>query len=396
MAQILISGAGIAGPALAIMLRRGGHDVTVVERAAGPHPGGQAVDLRGAGRTVVERMGLMPAARAVTLDQHGLEWVDARGRTRARMPVDAFGGEGIISEIEILRGDLVRVFHDASVDAGVRYAFADSVSALHQDADGVDVEFAAGAPRRFDLVVGADGVGSAVRTLAFEPGGVHPLGAVMAWFTVPDPGDLDGWYRMHNAPGGRVVSLRPGRDGEAKACLGLRVDPGAPLPRTAAEQHDLLDRVFADVGWKAPRLLDAMRMAPDFAFAPVAQVRLPRWSRGRVALVGDAAASPSPLTGLGTSVALVQGYVLAGELDRAGGNHRTAFDRYEELCRPYVTRAQELPPGGVRGYAPRSELAIRLQALSMRAMTRTPVRQLLERQFAKAGDVTLPDYALAG
>src|SRR5690242_7654904 len=114
---VLISGASIAGPALATWLARTGHDVTVVERAPAFRPGGQAVDLRGAGRTVVDRLGLLGECRARSLDQHGILNVDERGRIRARMPVDAFGGEGIVSEIEILRGDLAAVFHEAGRDA---------------------------------------------------------------------------------------------------------------------------------------------------------------------------------------------------------------------------------------------------------------------------------------
>jgi 2-polyprenyl-6-methoxyphenol hydroxylase-like FAD-dependent oxidoreductase len=396
MTDILISGAGIAGPALAYWLRETGHDVTVVERAPAVRPGGQAVDLRGAGRTIVERMGLMNRVRGVALDQRGIAWVTANGRVTARMPVDAFDGEGIISEIEVLRDDLAHVLHEATA-SGVEYRFGDTVTALHQDADGVDVTFEQAPPRRFGLVVGADGLYSPIRALAFGDGGLHPLGCAMAWFSTPADDDLDGWYLMHNAPGGRVASMRPGRTpGTAKAGLGLRVDAAAPLPRDAAGQRDLIARRFADVGWKAPQLVEAMRTAPDFAFTSVSQVRLPRWSQGRVVLVGDAAACPTPLTGLGTSVALVQAYVLAGELAAARGDHRVAFDRYEQITRPYVSTAQELPPGGVNGYAPNSALLIRLQAVSMRAMTRWPMRPLLERQFAKAGDIVLPDYARNG
>ena len=173
------------------------------------------------------------------------------------------------------------------------------------------------------------------------------------------------------------------------------MDPGSALPRDVDGQRALLSRAFAGVGWKAPMLVDAMATASDFAFTAVAQVRLPRWSRGRVALVGDAAACPTPLTGLGTSVALVQAYVLAGELARAGGDHHAAFESYEALARPYVATAQQLPPGGVNGYAPHSALTIRLRAVSMRVMTRWPMRPILERQFAKAGDIALPDYALS-
>jgi 2-polyprenyl-6-methoxyphenol hydroxylase-like FAD-dependent oxidoreductase len=270
----------------------------------------------------------------------------------------------------------------------------DTVTGLRQDDDGVDVTFEKAPPRRFGLVIGADGLYSPIRRLAFGDAGLHPLGCAMAWFSAPPVADLDGWYLMHNAVGGRVASLRPGRTPEAtKAGLGLRVDPRAALPRDPDGQRALLTRAFAGVGWKAPMLVAAMGAAPDFAFTAVAQVRLPRWSRGRVALRGDAAACPTPLTGLGTSVALVQAYVLAGELTRARGDHRVAFDRYEEIARPYVKTAQELPPGGVNGYAPRSALAIRLRTASMRAMTRWPMRPILERQFAKAGDIALPDYA---
>jgi 2-polyprenyl-6-methoxyphenol hydroxylase-like FAD-dependent oxidoreductase len=393
MTDILISGAGIAGPALAYWLSKSGHDVTVVERAAAVRPGGQAVDLRGAGRTVVERMGVMDRVRSVALDQRGVAWVDAHGRITARMPVDAFAGEGIISEIEVLRDDLADVLHDAT-RAGVEYVFGDTVVGLRQDDDGVDVTFENAPPRRFGLVIGADGLYSPIRRLVFGDAGLHPLGCAMAWFSAPPVADLDGWYLMHNTPGGRVASLRPSRTpGATKAGLGLRVDPRTELPRDADGQRALLTRAFAGVGWRAPMLVEAMGAAPDFAFTSVAQVRLPRWSHGRVALLGDAAACPTPLTGLGTSVALVQAYVLAGELTRARGDHRLAFDRYEVLARPYVATAQQLPPGGVNGYAPRSALAIRLRTASMRAMTRWPMRPILERQFAKAGDIALPDYA---
>jgi 2-polyprenyl-6-methoxyphenol hydroxylase-like FAD-dependent oxidoreductase len=139
-----------------------------------------------------------------------------------------------------------------------------------------------------------------------------------------------------------------------------------------------------------------MRDAPDFAFDSVGQVHLDRWSNGRVALIGDAGYCPTPLTGLGTSLALVGAYVLAGELGAARGDHRVAFPRYEEIVRPYVTRGQKLPPGGVNGFAPRSTWQIRMQAATMRSMNRWPMRNLMSGQFAKAGDITLPDYSQGG
>ena len=392
--EVLVSGAGVAGPAVAYWLREAGFAVTVVERAPAPRTGGQAVDLRGAGRTVIDRMGLLERARRIGLDQRGIAWVDADGRATARMPVQAFGGEGVISEIEILRGDLGRLLYEATRD-GVEYLFDDAVTGLAQDATGVDVTFERAAPRRFALVVGADGLHSAVRGLAFGPESacLRPLGCYTAWFSAPADPDLDGWYLMHNAPGGRVASVRPGRlPGTAKAGLSFRADPVHYDHRDLDAQRRLLGARFAGVGWKVPALLAAAGTAPDFTFDAMAQVRLDRWSTGRVVLLGDAGYCPTPLTGLGTSLALVGAYVLAGELAAAGGEHRRAFDRYERLLRPYVRAGQQLPPGGVRGYAPATRLGIAAQAATMRAMTRWPVRPLLARQFAKAGAIALPDY----
>ncbi|HEY2279113.1 MAG TPA: FAD-dependent monooxygenase [Streptosporangiaceae bacterium] len=399
--DILISGASIAGPALAYWLRSQGFNPTVVERAPALRPGGQTVDLRGAGRTVIRRMGLMDRARALTLDQRGIAWVNDRGRVTARMPQEMHGGEGIISEIEILRGDLAGLLYEAS-QPGTEYLFDDTITGLDQDETGVNVTFEKSVPRRFGLVIGADGLHSVVRSLAFGPesGCVRPIGAYMAWFTAAADAtaeiDLDGWFLMHNAPGGLVASARPGRrPGEIKAGFSFRSEPITYDRRDLAGQQDLLARRFAGVGWEAPRLLAAMRTAPDFFFDSVAQVHLDRWSAGRTALVGDAGYCPTPLTGLGTSLALVGAYVLAGELAAAAGDHRIAFTRYEQVMRAYVTQAQKLPPGGLSGYAPMSRAVIRLRDVNMALMTRWPMRLLLAGQFSKAGDIDLPDYEAA-
>jgi 2-polyprenyl-6-methoxyphenol hydroxylase-like FAD-dependent oxidoreductase len=392
--NVLISGASIGGPALAYWLSRRGCTTTVVERAPAPRPGGQAVDLRGAGRTVVERMGLMDQVREVSLDQRGIAFVKADGRVAASLPADMFGGEGIVSEIEVLRGDLGQVFYQASRPT-TEYLFDDTITGIHQDGDGVNVTFEKAASRRFDLVFGADGLHSAVRNLAFGPesGYVRQLGCYTAWFTVPADVDLDGWYLMFNAPGGRAASLRPGRlPGEAKAGLSFRSDPIEYDRRNLVAQQDILARRFAGVGWRVPELLDAMRTAPDFAFDSVGQVCMDSWSCGRVALVGDAGYCPTPLTGLGTSFALVGAYVLAGELAAAQGDYAVAFERYERIMRPYVTSGQQLPPGGVGGYAPNSALAIRMRTVSTRMMGRWPLRPMIAKQFAKAADIELPDY----
>ncbi|GAB1694790.1 FAD-dependent monooxygenase [Krasilnikovia sp. M28-CT-15] len=394
MTTALISGAGIAGTALAYWLRQYGFTPTVVEAAPGPRPGGQAVDVRGVARQVVERMGLMPSVRQASVDERGIANVDARGRWVSRMPADLFGGEGIVAEIEIMRGDLVNILYQAT-RADTEYLFGDRIVELRQDDADVAVRFASGATRRFDLVVGADGVHSGVRRLAFGPEEqfVRPLGAYTAYFTVPDPGDLDHWFLMYNAPGGRVAGIRPERDGMAKAMLSFTSGPLRYDRNNPAEQRQILARAFAGVGWRVPDMLTAMPTADDFYFDGICQVQVADWSRGRVTLLGDAGYCASPLSGLGTSLALVSAYVLAGELAASGGDHTLAFPRYQHRLRDYVRQCQELPPGGVKGFAPQTRLMISARNLSMRMMNHWPMRDMLAKQFSKADAIALPAYA---
>lgn len=394
--DVLISGGGIAGPAVAFWLARHGYRPTVVERAPAPRPGGQTVDLRGAGRTVVERMGLLPAARAVAVDERGVAYVDTHGRCLATMPAEAFGGEGIVAEIELMRGDLAQVLLDAAAD-GVEYRYDDEITAIDRDDDGVTVRFRRGPQRRFGLVVGADGLHSGVRALAFGPEErfVRPLGCVSAYATVPNRYELDGWFRMYSAPG-TMLGLRPDRDpAQAKVLMGLRTPPSGIDRRDTAAQRALLARAFNGTGWVTDQVLADLAGSDDLVVEESGQVHMDAWSAGRVVLLGDAAWCSSPLSGLGTSAALVGAYVLAGELARAGGDHRAALAAYESVLRPYIRQAQQLPPGGVNGYLPRTRGAIALRARSVRWMTRWPLRSLLAAQFGKAESIALPDYPAA-
>jgi 2-polyprenyl-6-methoxyphenol hydroxylase-like FAD-dependent oxidoreductase len=392
--KILISGASIAGPALAYWLRRRGFHPTVVERAPALRPGGHAVDLRGVGRDVAERMGIMAEVRRSTVDERGVHFVNERGRPMASMPAHLFDGEGIVAEIEILRGDLSRILYEATED-GTEYLFDDAVTGLAQDDAGVKVTFERGAPRSFDLVVGADGAHSGVRALAFgeESEFVRHLGAYTAYFTVPRPPGLDGWFLMCNAPGGRAAAVRPDRDpADAKAMFSFTSPPLRYDRRDVDQQKRILADRFAGMGWHVPELLDAMWDAPDFYFDAFCQVHIDDWARGRTVLLGDAAFCASPLAGLGTSLALVAAYVLAGELAAARGDYRAAFPRYQRQLADYVRQCQKLPPGGVRGFLPGSRLAIWARNRSMRASTSRPMRTLMARQMRKADAITLPEY----
>src|SRR5262249_24924452 len=206
----------------AFWLRRHGFAPTVVEVAPAPRPGGHAVDLRGAGREVVERMGLLDTVRAERVDERGFAYADRRGRWTARMPADLFDGEGMVAEIEIMRGNLTRILYEATRD-GTEYLFDDLITGLAEGGDGVKVTFASGTVRRFDIVAGADGLHSGVRRLAFGPEQevVRHLGGDMAYFPVPDPGQLGHWFLLACAPGGGGARGRPGERRPAQSPLHL-------------------------------------------------------------------------------------------------------------------------------------------------------------------------------
>ncbi|TDO29619.1 FAD binding domain-containing protein [Kribbella sp. VKM Ac-2527] len=217
MTKVLISGAGIAGPAVAYWLRRYGLEPTVVEVAPGPRPGGQTIDIRGVARDVVDRMGLMPAIRDVQMHEKGLEYVRANRRRAVAMPAELLDGAGPVAEIEILRGDLSSILLDATTD--VEYLYGDSITGLMQDDHGVRVTFREADERRFDLVIGADGVHSRTRSIAFGPESqyVHHLGGYASYFTIEAPEPLDGWMKIYTAPGGRWLGLRPRNEDHAQA-----------------------------------------------------------------------------------------------------------------------------------------------------------------------------------
>src|SRR5262245_6884246 len=391
--SVLISGGGIAGPALAFWLRRYGFTPTVVEVAPAPRPGGHAVDLRGAGREVVERMGLLDTVRAERVDERGFAYVNGRGRWTARMPADLFGGEGMVAEIEIMRGNLSRILYDATRDV-TEYLFDDRITGLTDDGDGVKVTFASGTVRCFDIVVGADGLHSGVRQLAFGPDQefVRHLGGYMAYFTVPDPGNLDHWFLMHGVPGGLVAGIRPENGNTAKAMLSFTSPQLDYDRRDVPAQQAILRSKFARAGWLVPQILAAMPEAEDFYFDSLSQIHMGQWHQERAVLLGDAGYCGSPLAGLGTALALVGAYVLAGELSATPDDHEAAFTRYQNEMRDYVKQCQTLPGGGVKGFAPNSALMIRLRDLSMGMMARWPMRALVAKQFQKADAITLKDY----
>ncbi|QKW08402.1 FAD-dependent monooxygenase [Streptomyces sp. NA04227] len=359
MQTVLVSGGGIAGPALAHWLHRHGFRTTVVERAPGPRPGGQAVDVRGVALTVIERMGLLDQARHVRTRMRGMSVLAPDGREIDRSTEAVFSSGRLDSDdIELLREDLVRMVYEHT-RADVEYLFGDSVTALREDSTGVHVEFTHGAPRTFDLVIGADGLHSTVRRLAFGPEDrfAHHLGSYLSVFSADNFLALDDWqlWLRDGDAGFGVMSVRD--NSELRIAFGFESAPLAPDLRTqGALRQRVVDRLAA-LNWEGARLAKAAERAPDFYCDAMAQIRMQHWSRGRVVLLGDAGYCPSPLSGQGTSLALVGAYVLADCLAATPGDHRAAYARYERRMRDFVTANQALATENPDGPAPESSIA---------------------------------------
>ncbi|WP_067831736.1 FAD-dependent monooxygenase [Actinomadura kijaniata] len=348
MTKVLISGASIGGPALACWLDRYGFEVTVVERAAGgPRRGGQAIDVRGPALEVAGRMGVLDRLRERRVRMRGMSMVDGDGNELFRTEERTLTGGDLDSpDVEILRDDLADVLMDAAGD-GVEYLFGDSIAALEDGPDGVRVTFENAPARTFDVVVGADGVHSNTRRLAFGPEERYTsyLGTYMGVWTAPNFLGLDRWQVFHQMPGsdvgGGVMSVRD--NAELRVYLGFRTEePIAHDHRDAeAQKQIMLDRL-GGCGWEIPRLLEYMWDAPDFHFDATTQIHMDSWSTGRVVLLGDSGYCGSLLSGMGTTMAMVGAYVLAGELRRADGDHAKAFAAYETELRDYVAANQRL------------------------------------------------------
>jgi 2-polyprenyl-6-methoxyphenol hydroxylase-like FAD-dependent oxidoreductase len=333
----------VAGTTVAYWLAHHGYSVTVVERYRGLRPGGQAIDVRGPALTVLERMWLRAAADHLRTRIRGSSVVDRDGAELSEDTESTPTGGPIASpDIELLRDDLVELLYQ-STQLKVEYLFDDSIESFER-----------AAARDFDLVIGADGLHSNVRRLVFGPEEqfIERLGTYAAIFTVPNFLDLDYWQTWHYGDK-TMAGVYSARDNtEARAMVGF-MEPDLRIDyRDTEAQFAELERRMADDGWVRPQLLEYMRTAPDFYFDEMSQIKMDRWSKGRVALVGDAGYCCSPLSGQGTSVALLGAYVLAGELAAAGGDYEKGFASYQAEFHDYVERNQWLVVDNIPGGAP--------------------------------------------
>lgn len=391
--RIIINGVGIAGSALAYWLRKAGHEVVLVEQASQLRSGGYIIDFWGIGYDIAEKMGLIPRIREFGYQVRKVRFVDRHGHKCGGFSTEALGRllKGRFTSLR--RSDLAMTIYQA-LNGQVETIFGDSVAGIESNGRSVRVSFDHAAPREADLVIGADGLHSRVRQLAFGPQAVHevPLGYHVAAF------ELDGYwprdelvYVSFGVPG-RQISRFTMRDDKTLFLFVFR-DEYLPAGNLSDEQERkaALTSAFADVGWECPRILAAMAGASGIYFDRVSQIRMDRWATGRTALIGDAAACVSLLAGEGTGLAMGEAYVLAGELGICRGDYSAALTCYQERLMPFLKRKQNSAARFASSFAPRSAFGISFRNLVTRFFGLPLVMDFFVGR-ALSDDVELPAY----
>lgn len=393
--RILVSGSSIAGPAAAYWLHRAGNDVTLIERSAQLRQAGQNVDVRGTGREVLRRMGLERKALARNTGEVGTRFVGADGATLWELPAGQSDSDGMTGEVEILRGELSELLVNA-LPSGVVTRYGHRITDFGQDDDGVTVTLNDGAQERFDLVVVAEGTRSSTRDLVFGSVPTKPLGLYTAFGTVPRASDDDQWWNWYNAPDGRSVTIRPDNRGTTRVTLSFLSPPRGYEDLSIDEQKTAITERFGDVGWKTPRILCDIATTTELYVDYLTQVFAPEYGKGRVVLLGDAAWCATPLSGLGTTLALTGAYVLAGELARNSAV-AAALRNYQDQMAVFVDKAHKLPPGTPRLAHPKTARGLAVFRTLLRIAGSRPVRGLASRLPSRPSDAQeLPRYPELG
>ena len=398
--KILICGGGCAGPALAYWLARSGHKVVICERFPALRASGAQIDFRAQGIEVLKRMQLLEIVRSKLVDEAGVALVDSQGNVKATIMANTSGkgAQSATSEYEIMRGDLVRILYDATRE-NVEYVFGKTVEHFKQDETKVTVHFSDSSSDTYDLLIGADGQGSRIRSAILPPGSPGPylrLGVYMAYYFIPRAEGDSNIRRTYHSPGGRMIFRRTHNETETQVYLILRDDSEElrSIPKVSTElQKEFWSRRFSDAGWQTDRFLEGMKITDNFYCQEVVQVRTDTWHKGRVVLLGDAAHCPSPFSGMGTTGSFVGAYVLAGEINRNRNDLPLALANYDKILRPFVTEIQKIKPAFLRLAIPETSWEIAILHFFVELLCFLRIPDLVARfSMAKKGGWKIPDY----
>jgi 2-polyprenyl-6-methoxyphenol hydroxylase-like FAD-dependent oxidoreductase len=350
--KVLICGAGVAGSILAFWLARADYDVVVVERSRVDQKLGQGIEIEQPATRVVERMGVLEELRQRKTVEAGFKLHDESSRCWAKLDIGRASPTGAL---ELMRGDLTEVLYKAANEsANVEYRYQTVIDGVEPKGDKVIVQLKSRSTEStttevFDFVIGADGARSRTRELTLGSlDCFKPVGAFVAYFSIPKH-DADVPYsKLCHFSNRRVIWLRPvSKDSEVTSVYLIHIG-STPALREAGndrqKQREAMAEAFADCGWEAPRVMKQMLHADNFYFDELMQVKLPTWSKDRVALLGDAAWAPTPFTGQGNQLAIIGAWVLAQEMTR--DRTPSAFQKYENRLRQYVVESQKIPLGG--------------------------------------------------
>lgn len=377
--KVLISGAGIAGCCLAWWLQKYGYAVTLVEQASGPRDGGYVIDFWGLGYDVAETMGLLDELRRHDLRVREFRIVDREGCRvsgfNQKALQDLTGGRMMSLQRSAVASALYQAVNDR-----ITVRFGESVTGIEAGSEGVDVRFREGDPAHFDLVIGADGLHSAVRRLTFGEQARFErfLGYYVAAFSTQGYRHRDPRvYVAYGEPGRQIWRITLGEDRTVFLLVFAEANALAVAVHEPSRLKSILAQRYAGGGWETADMLRALEAAPDLYFDRVSQIVMPQWSKGRIALIGDACACPSLLAGEGSAMAMAEAYTLAGELHASGGDHATAFQAYERRLRAYVERKQKGARGFAASFVPRTAAGLWLRNLSIDAVSRLGLTRLL-------------------
>lgn len=375
---VLISGAGIAGLTLAYWLHHHGLQPTVIEQAPHLRPEGYGIDFGGSGWDVAERMNLLPELRQRQITMPYFIFKDSLGRTLARLPTSVFLHALQDKMVQIMRADLEATLYETIRDT-VPVRFGTSIQQIAQMPDHVAVTFTDGTHAAFDLVVGTDGLHSNVRRLVFDDEaqfGVY-LGYYFAAFPVPNLDHFEEGAIIHLEEN-RQATVYPDRHGGYSAVLVYRARNAGHIVTT--QRKAMLDEYYQGAGWVIPQMIDSITNTTPVYLDSVTQIRMPRWSHGRITLVGDAAHCLTLVSGMGAATAMGGAYILAEELSKTG-DHRTAFAAYERRVRPFVEDKQRKAQRFAKTFVPSSRLGIQVSYLMMRLLFTPLLARFIGKQF---------------